>query len=351
MIYHGDAMSYIKETPLIFSEIIKNSDEIVNTPALSELDNAGDIIITGTGSSYNAGIMVREAMQTILDRRVTVVYPSELDPELKISSKDTLVIGISQQGTSVSVIEALDKANKLNRKTIAMTGETGTEITRHCNQVIMIECGEEDAGATTKGFSTTGFTLLFLAIALIGKDKDKVAEWKSKMMKIPMAVCKALDLGKLDQIAEKLMGFKHLMIISSDCFKNLMPEIALKFSETCRKPVAGMDAEMFCHGMYNAVQQDTTFLFVSRDGDKRIQKLNNYYRACGNQTVLLNVSQEKSELATIFSVTIATQYIWVQTSRKMGVNLNIPKDPDFHKIMGSKIEIDADCKRDNIGIM
>ena len=59
MIYHGDAMSYIKETPIILSEIIKNSDEIVNAPALSRLDNAGDIIITGTGSSYNAGIMVR----------------------------------------------------------------------------------------------------------------------------------------------------------------------------------------------------------------------------------------------------------------------------------------------------
>lgn len=351
MIYHGDAMSYIKETPIILSEIIKNSDEIVNAPALSRLDNAGDIIITGTGSSYNAGIMVREAMQTILNRRVTVVYPSELDSELKISSKDALVIGISQQGTSVSVIEALDKANKLNRRTIAMTGETGTEITRHGDQVIMIECGEEDAGATTKGFSTTGFTLLLLAIALIGKDKDRVAEWKNKMEEIPIAVCKALNLDKLDQIAEKLDGFKQLMIISSDCFKNLMPEIVLKFSETCRKPVVGMAAEMFCHGMYNAVQQDTTFLFISMDGDKKIQKLNNYYKEYGNRTVLWNISHEKSALEALFSATIATQCIWVQTSRKMGVDLNIPKDPDFHKIMGSKIEIDADCKRENIGIM
>ena len=344
MIYHGDAMSYIKETPIILSKIIENSEEIINTPILSEMDNVGDIIITGTGSSYNAGIMVREAMQEILGRRVAVVYPSELDVELLVSSEEAVVIGISQQGTSVSVIEALEKASKLNKKTIAMTGEEGTEITRHSDHVIMIECEEEDAGATTKGFSATAFTLLLLAITISEENKDKKALWKNKIAEIPTTLCEVLELSMLEQISEELAGFKHLVIVSSDCFKNLMPEIALKFSETCRKPVVGMAAEVFCHGMYNTVQQDTTILLISSEEDKRIQKLDDYYRASGNQTVLLKMFSGKSDLAKLFAIIIATQYIWVQTSRKMGVNLNIPKDPDFHKIMGSKIESDTDCK-------
>lgn len=36
---------------------------------------------------------------------------------------------------------------------------------------------------------------------------------------------------------------------------------------------------------------------------------------------------------------ICIQYLFVLTSERMGVNINIPNDPDFHRIMGSKMEM------------
>lgn len=340
MIYYGDALSYIKETPDILSSMLENRNEIMMTPALLEMGNVGDIIIVGTGSSYNAGVMIRPCLQHIWGRRVSALYPSELEEELRISPPDALVIGISQQGTSVSVIEALDKAREAGRRTIAMTGEENTEITRHGEITVMIACGEEDAGATTKGFSATAFTLLLLVTSLVriaGKDGSS---WMEMLSQIPVTVRETLLANRemLEHLSEKMAGFAHLMIISSDMYKNLLPEVALKFSETCRKPVAGMDAETFCHGMYNAVQKHTTFLFLSDGKNERIHRLGKYYEGMGNPVFQLNMETENEEVVSLFAAMICIQYLFVLVSRKMGVNLNIPKDPEFHKLMGSKIE-------------
>lgn len=75
-----------------------------------------------------------------------------------------MVTGISQQGTSAAVIKALDDVRERGIATISMTGEYDTEITRHADANIYIECGYEDAGATTKGFTATVLTLMIWII-------------------------------------------------------------------------------------------------------------------------------------------------------------------------------------------
>ena len=42
---------------------------------------------------------------------------------------------------------------------ISVTGEYNTEITRHGNANLYVECGYEDAGATTKGYTATSVHL------------------------------------------------------------------------------------------------------------------------------------------------------------------------------------------------
>ena len=90
-----------------------------------------------------------------------------------------MVTGISQQGTSAAVIKALDDVRERGIVTISMTGEYDTEITRHADANIYIECGYEDAGATTKGFTATVLTLMIWIIDTaesIGRITEKEAE-------------------------------------------------------------------------------------------------------------------------------------------------------------------------------
>lgn len=349
MIYHGDALTYVTETPDILSYIYRNRQSICKDAlTLLNKDSVGEILIIGTGSSYNAGYAVRNYLQHMVKKRVSVIYPSELKEMLCVCDNDAVIIGISQQGTSVSVIEAVDFARDSGKKTVVMTGEPDTELEKHGDVLIPIECGEEDAGATTKGFTATAYTLLMLCMELAGKELSAEEQiLKEKLYLIPQEAKRVLEAQKeqINAVVDQLSSFEQLTIISDPNYKDILPEIVLKFSETCRKPVSGMETEAFCHGMYNAVGDQTTFLFLHNGEDRRVQKLINYYLSFQNTVIEVEASSFDTDLTFPFSMLLFIQYVMINVSRKKGINLNIPRDPEFHKIMGSKLEDVQDCTR------
>lgn len=255
-------------------------------------------------------------------------------------------IGISQQGTSMSVIRALDMVKQRGLRTIAMTGEYNTEITRHADAVSYIVCGTEDAGATTKGFTATALSLMILGVRYAfvrGFLKgDSFRELDQRLR-----TC--IDL--MDMIPEQMEKFYHakrdifkssrdLFIISDYRSRAIMLECELKFSETCRFPARGRIADSFMHGLYNAVNQDTTFLMLGND--RNVEKLKEHYLEKGNQVLSIGRKELGSYDACmpfdLLAYAMATQILFVNLSRDLGINLNIPSDPDFHIKMASKLE-------------
>lgn len=87
-----------------------------------------------------------------------------------------------------------------------------------------------------------------------------------------------------ERTADKLKDSRDMMIISSSDLKSVLLEGTLKFSETCRFPVRGFEAEEFMHGMYNAVTQKTDFLYIFPAcgyARERMKKLFGYYQKQG----------------------------------------------------------------------
>jgi glucosamine 6-phosphate synthetase-like amidotransferase/phosphosugar isomerase protein len=111
------------------------------------------------------------------------------------------------------------------------------------------------------------------------------------------------------------------------------------------------------HGIYNAVTEDTDFLYLfPADGYEkmRMEKLYGYYREKGYRHYAVNLPEtacSEGQCANVlcchfindsdFSVLeymLPQQMLFVLASRARGIDLNLPKDPEFHKYMGSKIE-------------
>ena len=164
-----------------------------------------------------------------------------------------------------------------------------------------------------------------------------------------------------ERTADKLKDSRDMMIISSSDLKSVLLEGTLKFSETCRFPVRGFEAEEFMHGMYNAVTQKTDFLYIFPAcgyARERMKKLFGYYQKQGVCPYAINFPDcgdgrkegAQGEIHILpchflndhdFSVLeyiLPQQMLFVLTSRARGINLNIPKDPEFHRCMGSKVE-------------
>ena len=57
MIYHGDAMEYIGETPDILSRIIEDQASVLqDCGKIFDRNGISEVILTGSGSSYNAAV-------------------------------------------------------------------------------------------------------------------------------------------------------------------------------------------------------------------------------------------------------------------------------------------------------
>lgn len=346
MIYHGDAMKYIQETPKVLREIWRRRDDIFRKSVRVLDGNAGGIYLMGAGSSYHAAVAAVDFMREILHREIYALLPEELESMLGILPGSSICIGISQQGTSMSVIRTLEKAREYGFRTIAMTGEYDTEITRHADAVAYIECGIEDAGATTKGFTATVLSLMLLSIRyaivrgdLKGDSLRELDQCLRRCVSLMDAIPERME-SYYGTIRKALQDARDLFIISGYRNRAIMMECELKFSETCRFPARGRAADSFMHGLYNAVNQETVFLMLGND--ENVEKLKRYYRERGNQ--VLSVGRE--ELGDydacapfdILAYAMATQILFVKLSRDLGIDLNVPADPDFHKKMDSKLE-------------
>ena len=106
MLYHGNAMDYIYETPDILQYILEHKKEILEDSSRVLKDKKiSEIYLTGSGSSYNAAVAVADFAKKLLGIRVTPVYPVMLIEDYEFISKSAVVTGISQQGTSAAVIK------------------------------------------------------------------------------------------------------------------------------------------------------------------------------------------------------------------------------------------------------
>lgn len=356
MIYHGDAYTYIKETPDILLKIFQEKDKILHD-SIDRIKGRtfSEIFLSGSGSSYNATVAVAEFAKRRLGIRVTPVYPTELAEDVYILPKDSIVIGISQQGTSTSIIHTLDIVKHTGILTISMTGEHNTEIISHADENIYIECGDEDAGATTKGYHATVVTLILFFLEFAkeqGIEEEKIESLERQLKKVILNLKKIMfDCENwAKEASKKLRNCKDLIIISESSQRSLLLEGVLKISETCRFPVRGYEANEFMHGMYNAVTQDTEFLYIFSglgSDSTQLQQLYHYYQEKKKMQYFMNqLICDKNELHinflndsdfSILEYSIPLQFLFVLTSKERGIDLNIPKDPYFHHYMGSKI--------------
>lgn len=367
MIYHGDALKYIYDTPEILLKILQDEKNIFEeSRKYISGKSISQIYLMGSGSSYNAAETAACFGQKILGIQVIPVFPAAFMENIGVISDVSLVVGISQQGTSTAVIKGLDIAAKRQYMTLSVTGEYNTEITRHGDANIYVECGYEDAGATTKGYTATVLTLMiFLLIA--GECMKKInsvssVEYRNRML---------LSVRNMETVYEKasvweaaaarqLKSCEDLIFIAGSSLKGLLHESVLKFSETCRFPVRGFETEEFMHGIYNSVTDKTELFYLfspDKEEGRRMLRLMDYYREKNVRQYGINVPSqvfshhdEDNYLGGIFrqdmdfsvlEYAVPIQILFVMTSRKKGIDLNVPRDPEFHKYMGSKLEDDG----------
>ena len=140
-------------------------DDIRFDPAY--LKSLSRIYIVGCGSAYHVGVVAKYNMEKLVRLPVEAVLASEFRYSSPLVDASTLVICISQSGTTADTIAAMREARKLGAKVLSIVNVVGSVIASESDWCIYTWAGPEIAVATTKAYSTqlavTYLIALFLA--------------------------------------------------------------------------------------------------------------------------------------------------------------------------------------------
>ena len=111
------------------------------------------IVIVACGTAYHAGVVGRYVIEEWGRVPVEPDIASEWIYRNPVIDKDTLVIGISQSGETRDTIQAMILARELGARTVAITNQMGSQITREVDSVLYTRTGLEVGVAASKTFS------------------------------------------------------------------------------------------------------------------------------------------------------------------------------------------------------
>lgn len=155
-------LSYIKEQPDTLQKIFNEGINIEGETGY--LEGIQQVFLVGCGSSLNAAFASLSYWRKIPGVFIDVLEATEFLLYLTSNpvNQNQLVVGISQSGKSSATVSALHQARKSGFYTLTLTVDEESPLVVGAHNRVIIECGEENIGPKTKGYTATILILILL---------------------------------------------------------------------------------------------------------------------------------------------------------------------------------------------
>lgn len=242
---------------------------------LSAVNNYQDIlmkaerfIIVSCGTSWHAGLIGKQLIETYCGKPVVVEYASEFRYRNPVINKGDVVIAVSQSGETADTLAAIELAKKHGAFIFGIVNAVGSSIARATDTGTYIHVGPEIGVASTKAF--TGQVAVFVMLALaLGKAMNTIDEKTYKEMVTELALIpdKMESVLKQNQAIEELSKqytYAHnFMYLGRGYNFPVALEGALKLKEISYIHAEGYPAAEMKHGPIALIDQEMPAVFVA----------------------------------------------------------------------------------------
>ncbi|MHA1264851.1 MAG: SIS domain-containing protein [Candidatus Helarchaeota archaeon] len=272
----------IEEQPEVVEQTLK--DDKLYTHLAEEIKDSELIILTGSGSSFNAGFASLYLFNGCGQIPTWVVHSSEfpylIRPILKKSLKH-LLIAISQSGESPGTVAAAQYAKTQDIPTIAVTAHSQSPLAKQSSMILPLQTGEERSVMATKTYMAQIAALSRLALAL-GQLRDSLPPQELNLLindlkLIPDTAREMLSTVKqnIKEIAPCYKFVKHAFILGSGPDYATAMEAALKLKEGARILAEAYSAPEFRHGPITLADEYTMILaLIPHSTNNRFDSVN-----------------------------------------------------------------------------
>lgn len=245
----------ISEQPLILDRIWNARNELARLAR--RFARYRRVFFTAFGSSYNAALHGQFLLYRYLGIPSLVATPGFFADAPELSSRDALLMAISQSGEVQEVIQAVKFLKKRGAHTVAVTNEPGSLLAKTCHEVLPLRAGPERSIPATKTFTATLYNLQILT-----------AYWGRKARLFPLArgaerCAAALEAeNAVKMLARKLREISSGFILAPDPLKAVAVEGALKLKECAYMMADAFEWREFFHGPVALAGKETPVLLL-----------------------------------------------------------------------------------------
>src|SRR5215472_11034747 len=129
-----------------------------------ELRRLSKVTIAASGSSRHAGLVAKFMLETLAGVLVEVDFASQYCYRDPVVWPGELTVLISQSGTTVDTLAALQEARRKGSKCLAICNVPDSPLTLGSDATLLTYAGEEVAIAATKSFTAQLTALLLLSL-------------------------------------------------------------------------------------------------------------------------------------------------------------------------------------------
>ncbi len=233
-----------------------------------QLLSAKRIIIVACGTSWHAGLIGKQMIESLCRVPVEVEYASEFRYRNPVVSPDDVVIAISQSGETADTLAAVELAKGKGAFIYGICNAIGSSIPRVTDTGSYIHVGPEIGVASTKAFTGQVTVLAMLALAL-AKAKgtirhDDYLQIVKELSQIPDKIREVLKLN--EQVAELSRVFTYasnFLYLGRGFSYPVALEGALKLKEISYIHAEGYPAAEMKHGPIALIDSDMPVVVIA----------------------------------------------------------------------------------------
>ena len=233
-----------------------------------QLLNAKRIVIVACGTSWHAGLIGKQIIESLCRIPVEVEYASEFRYRNPVVTKDDVVIAISQSGETADTLAAVQLAKEKGAFIYGICNAIGSSIPRATSTGTYIHVGPEIGVASTKAFTGQVTVLTMFALAL-GEAKgtinrDEYLKIVKGLSQIPSTIEEVLKTNeKVKDLARTFTYAHNFLYLGRGYSFPVALEGALKLKEISYIHAEGYPAAEMKHGPIALIDSDMPVVVIA----------------------------------------------------------------------------------------
>ena len=233
-----------------------------------QLLSAKRVVIVACGTSWHAGLIGKQLIESFCRIPVEVEYASEFRYRNPVVSKDDVVIAISQSGETADTLAAIQLAKERGSFIYGICNAIGSSIPRATDTGTYIHVGPEIGVASTKAFTGRVTVLTMFALALAEArgtiNRDEYLRVVKGLNEIPDKIREVLQTNeRVADLARTFTYAHNFLYLGRGYSYPVALEGALKLKEISYIHAEGYPAAEMKHGPIALIDSDMPVVVIA----------------------------------------------------------------------------------------